>query len=85
MIHSLSLSCSIHRKVTQSRHRNEVQDRDLRRGDASLVFQSELQVYCLLTRSGLLVAYNRVALTDYFEHRNVEQLYLNKGQAYHHV
>jgi nitrite reductase (NAD(P)H) len=26
-----------------------------------------------------LVAYNRVALTDYFQHRNVEKLYLNQG------
>ena len=27
----------------------------------------------------LKVAYNRVALTDYFQHRNVEKLYLNQG------
>lgn len=25
------------------------------------------------------LAYNRVALTDYFQHRSVEKLYLNQG------
>lgn len=28
-----------------------------------------------------IVAYNRVALTEYFQHRNVEKLYLNKGAS----
>lgn len=29
------------------------------------------------------VAYNRVALTEYFQHRNVEKLYLNQGTHLH--
>jgi len=28
------------------------------------------------------LAYNRVALTEYFQHRSVEKLYLNQGGSY---
>lgn len=30
-------------------------------------------------KSHFIVAYNRVALTEYFQHRNIEKLYLNPG------
>jgi nitrite reductase (NAD(P)H) len=36
----------------------------------------ELICRCLLESH---LAYNRVALTDYFQHRSVEKLYLNQG------
>lgn len=49
----------------------------------SLPFHGELK-YELICRRLLEshLAYNRVALTDYFQHRSVEKLYLNQGGVF---
>ena len=41
-------------------------------------FLQRLDQYLTMFITCTLVAYNRVALTDYFQHRNVEKLYLNQ-------
>ncbi len=53
----------------------------MRRGSALSVF---IDRYMLSVDPDMseTVAYNRVALTDYFQHRNVEKLYLNERQLH---
>lgn len=51
-------------------------------GKLDTVVHSEMkyELTCRLLESHL--AYNRVALTDYFQHRSVEKLYLNQGNVF---
>lgn len=45
-----------------------------------LSFRYETRLTRLITEAHL--AYNRVALTEYFQHRSVEKLYLNQGGCF---